>query len=236
MAKTGSFIKLDRGLKTNPIWLEKPFSKGQAWVDLLLFAQGVDREKMYRGKVQKQDPGTVYTSVIFLSKRWGWSRNKVYRFLEDLTKESMISVKGWEKERTQNGTQNGTRIDTKNGTTNGTIITVVNWAVYQHRGSNNETNDGTRDGTTDGTQNGTHNRKHIRESNKEKANKRIPPKSPKGDKAPSEPSRGTDEFRNISHLKLKPDEGTVDDIPMVYRDGTYQSFTNFADYWQWRNQ
>ena len=35
-----------------------------------------------------------------------------------------------------------------------------------------------------------------------------------------------------SHLRLKPDEGTVDDIPVEYRD----RFDNFADYWGFRNQ
>ena len=231
MAKTGSFIKLDRKLKSNPLWLEKPFSKGQAWVDLLLLAQGVDREKMYRGKVQNQKPGVVYTSILFLTKRWGWSRNKVYRFLEELTKDKMVSVQGW----TQNGTQKRTQNDTNNGTTNGTIITIENWAVYQHYDTNDETKDDTLNGTENGTPNGTHNRKHKEKAYRESI-KRKPPKSPKGDYAPSEPKRGTDEFRNISHLKLKPEEGTVDDIPMVYRDGTYQSFTNFTDYWRWRNQ
>lgn len=50
------------------------------------------------------------------------------------------------------------------------------------------------------------------------------------------PKRGTDAFRAKSHLLLKPEEGTVDDIPTVYRDGTYQEFNNFADYCRWRNQ
>lgn len=233
MAKTGSFIKLDRGLKSNPLWLEKPFSKGQAWVDLLLLAQGVDREKEYRGAVQKQKPGEIYTSILFLTKRWGWSRSTVYRFFDRLIDEKMITVKGWgkaepveEKERTKNDTSERTR----NGTTNGTIVTVVNWAFYQHR----ETNIDTTDDTTERTNNDTHNRKHIRESNKEKAIKNNPPKSPhKGDSPPPEVKRGTDAFRNQSHLLLKPEEGTEDDIPVRYRE---LCGGDFATYWRMRNQ
>ena len=227
MAKTGSFIKLDRGLKTNPLWLERPFSRGQAWVDLLLLAQGVDKEKMYRGKVQNQKPGVVYTSILFLTKRWGWSRQKVYRFLEELMKDKMVVVQGW----TQNGTQKRTRNETNNGTTNGTIVSIVNWAVYQHRDTNNGTKNETVNETKDETINETHNRKHTEKAYIE-SNKRIPPKSPKGDLTPSEPKRGTDAFRNKSHLLLKRDEGTVDDIPVVYRD----RFDNFPDYHDWRNQ
>lgn len=45
--------------------------------------------------------------------------------------------------------------------------------------------------------------------------------------------RGTDEFRNQSHLLLKPDEGTADDIPERYRA---MCDNNFAIYWGMRNQ
>lgn len=222
MAKTGSYIKLDRGLKSNPLWLERPFSKGQAWVDLLMLAQGVDREKMYRGRVQNQKPGTVYTSILYLTKRWGWSRSRVYRFFEDLMKDKMIVVHGW----TQNDTQKRTQNDTNKGTTNGTIVSIVNWAVYQHRDTNNDTNNDTQNETKNETINETHNRKQLRESNKKKAIKNIPPKSPKGDKSPSGARKAK------SHLLLKRDEGTVDDIPDEYRD----MFDNFQSYWDWRNQ
>ena len=230
MAKTNSYIKLDRGLKTNSIWLEKPFSKGQAWVDILLLAQGIDRDKQYRGKIQHMEPGKVYTSILYLTNRWGWSRNKVYRFLETLEKSQMITIQG----RTQNDTINRTRNGTYNGTTNGTIISIVKWEVYQYSSTNNDTNNETSNGATERTSNGTHNRKHIRESNKEKANRNIPPKSPTGGQTPSGiPERGTDEFRNRSHLLLKPDEGTADDIPPRYRE---MCDNNFETYWRYRNQ
>ena len=32
------YIKLHRSLMDNPLWTEKPFSRGQAWVDLLMLA------------------------------------------------------------------------------------------------------------------------------------------------------------------------------------------------------
>lgn len=181
MAKTGSYIKLDRGLKTNSLWLEKPFSKGQAWVDLLLLAQGVDKEKQYRGQIQHQKPGEVYTSILYLSNRWGWGRNKVYRFLELLIKSGMIEIQG----RTRDGTINRTRNGTYNGTTNGTIISIENWALYQTSETNDDTNDGTLNGTTKRTRDGTHNRKqYTRERIKEKANRkesRSAPVSPTGE-------------------------------------------------------
>jgi hypothetical protein len=45
--------------------------------------------------------------------------------------------------------------------------------------------------------------------------------------------RGTDAFRNQSHLLLKPEEGTVDDIPVRYRE---LCNNDFAVYWRYRHQ
>lgn len=226
MGKTGSFIKLDRGLKANALWLEKPFSKGQAWVDLLLLAQGVDKDKQYRGKVQKQKSGVVYTSIIYLSNRWGWYRAKVYRFLEQLVSLRMVEIQGW----TRNDTQNESLNSTKNSTTNGTIITIENWAFYQHDVANNSTKNESLNDTPNNTSNDTHNRKHTEKAyreSKQKKKGRSAPDSPSG-----RPERGTDEFRNQSHLLLTMEEGEADDIPVGYR----AMFKTFAEYWRYRNQ
>ena len=233
MAKTGSYIKLDRGLKKNALWLEKPFSKGQAWVDLLLLAQGVDVDKHYRGKIQHQEQGTVYTSILYLTGRWGWSRNKVYRFLKTLEQAEMISLDCQKPSATIGGTIKRTQNGTSCGTTNGTIISIVNWEVYQYSETNSETKDGTQNDTTKRTRNGTHNRKHIRESNKEKAIKNNPPKSPQRGDDPS----GEKQWDNRHASTMMPrDMGTYEDIPLVYRDGTYQSFKTWEEYWDWSNQ
>ena len=227
MGKTGSFIKLDRGLKKNSLWLERPFSKGQAWVDLLLLAQGIDKDVEYRGKIQKMKPGVVYTSILYLADRWGWYRSKVYRFLENLIDLGMVEIQGWTRNDTSKRTQNSTR----NSTTNGTIISIVNWASYQDDSTNNSTKNRTPNSTTKRTRNDTHNRTYTENVHTENVNR-----NKKGRSAPDSPSgipeRGTDEFRNKSHLLLKRDEGTVDDIPMRYRE----MFDNFADYWGYRNQ
>ena len=226
MAKTGSYIKLDRGLKKNALWLEKPFSKGQAWVDLLLLAQGIDKDKEYRGKVQNMKSGVVYTSILYLSDRWGWYRSKVYRFLETLIDLGMVEIQGWTRNDTTKRTQNSTR----NSTTNGTIIRIVNWASYQDGSTNNSTNNRTPNSTTKRTRNDTHNIKHTENVHTEKANRKE--KSLRSDCPSDIPERGTDAFRNQSHLLLKQDEGTVNDIPVRYRS----QFKTFADYWGYRNQ
>ena len=232
MAKTGSYIKLDRGLKNNSLWLmEKPFTKGQAWVDLLMLAQGVDKSREYRGKQQRVLRGNVYTSLYYLSNRWGWGRPKVYRFLEKLMIDEMVVVQGWKIDDTTNRTVHRTTSDTKHDTTGDTTITIVNWDLYQYNETTDDTNNDSVRRTRSDTTDRTHKRKYTEKDTEKERN--IPPKSPKGGLTPSgKPERGTDEFRLVSHLLLKPEEGTVDDIPMTYRE----MFNNFADYWRHRNQ
>ena len=219
------WIKVWRKLADSQMWLEKPFSKGQAWIDLLLLATSSDHVSKYKGRDKSYKAGTVHFSILFLTERWGWSRNKVYRFINKLQNDGMLEYQG----RTSNGTiqcnKNGTIDETIDGTTNDTVLIVVNWALYQSRQTKNGTIDETINDTTNGTRkrtsNGTHPKNDI---HKNDISKEVPPKSPTGGQSPSE--------KNTSHLRLGPNEGTVDDIPDSYR----AMFNNFADYWRYRNQ
>ena len=235
MAKTGSYIKLDRGLKNNALWmLEKPFTKGQAWVDLLLLAQGVDKSREHNGKQQKLKKGNVYTSIYFLSDRWGWSRMKVYRFLEKLMIDGMIVVQGWKIDETTFRTVHRTSNETRNNTTDETTVSIVNWALYQHSETTSDTSNRPVRRATDETSNETHNRK-IKERYTEKE-KEIPPISPKGDSPPSEKKqRG---YPYPCGLYEKPEwmdddrwvvvrEMTADDIPGVHR-GEYDDIIEYV--------
>ena len=91
MANLG-FIKLQREILEHWLWTDKPFSKGQAWIDLLLLAQYKDNNVMVKGKLVKRNRGEVHKSIVSLADRWGWSRPKVKRFLELLEKEKMITL------------------------------------------------------------------------------------------------------------------------------------------------
>lgn len=123
MAHSG-WIKLHRKILDSDGWLEKPFDKQRAWIDLLLLAQHETH-----GEFRK---GCVYKSKRELSDRWGWSVGKVTRFLDEL--------------------KNGTQIRTLNRSLNGTVITIVNWDLYQHSGTPNGTPNGTQNGMTNGNQ------------------------------------------------------------------------------------
>jgi hypothetical protein len=84
------WIKLHRKLQDNPIWTSEPFTRGQAWVDLILLA---NREKGYlfvRDHRIDLERGDVGWSQNRLSERWSWSRTKVNSFLNLLEKEQQI--------------------------------------------------------------------------------------------------------------------------------------------------
>lgn len=84
------WIKLYRQLLDNPLWSCEVFSRGQAWVDLLLLAN-FDRSFFYkRGVKIEVERGQVARSEVELADRWRWSRTKVRSFLKHLEKEQQI--------------------------------------------------------------------------------------------------------------------------------------------------
>ena len=109
MSKT-TYIKLDRGIMSNWLWDERPFSKGQAWIDLLLMANHKDHKLVYKGEVITCKRGEVNRSIMQLADRWGWSREKVRNFLKTLENDGMATTKT---------------------TTHRTTISIVNYTLYQ---------------------------------------------------------------------------------------------------------
>lgn len=130
MAKKGSYIKLDRGVQDNWVWESKPFSPGQAWVDLLLMAAWKTEPRNWKGTFITQHRGEVFTSIVALADRWGWDRKKVRRFLTVLEEDKMCTLNDLPK---------------------GTLVTIENYSKFQGRG----TADGTANGTAEGQQKDT---------------------------------------------------------------------------------
>ena len=117
MSKT-TYIKLDRAIADNWIWSERPFSKGQAWIDLLLMANHKDHKLAYKGEVITCKRGEVNRSILYLAERWGWSREKVRNFLQTLERDGMATTKA---------------------TTHRTTITIENYNKYQNDYTTNTT-------------------------------------------------------------------------------------------------
>ena len=139
------WIKLDRNLQRHWIWNKEPFSRGQAWIDLLMSACWKEQKQLFKGKIQVQEVGKVYISKLYLATKWHWDRRKVDRFLTTLASDGMIRLEC---------------------TTDGTVIAIENYEIYQVRGTADGTSDGlkngavsdsewTRDGTSDGTSDST---------------------------------------------------------------------------------
>ena len=111
------WIAIDRHLFEHWVWSEKPFSKGQAWIDLIGLANFKESKVTYNGKVVSCERGTVYRSISFLARRWGWSRDKTRRFLDALKSDNMITI---------------------NATRHKTTITIENYSKYQDSPTTNK--------------------------------------------------------------------------------------------------
>lgn len=112
------WVKLDRQIFDHWLWQEKPFSIGQAWVDLILLASYEDGVQYYRGELYERKRGEVCASLKWLGERWGWSIGKVSRFLNVLQKDKMVTQK-------------------RNA--HGTTLSIENYTLFQDRRNQNET-------------------------------------------------------------------------------------------------
>jgi hypothetical protein len=111
------YILLFRKLQSNGLWQDKPFSKGQAWVDLLLCASYKAHSFWIRGNEIKVKQGQVAMSTLTMAGRWGWSRGKVRNFLVYLESSQQIS---------------------QQKSTLTTLITIINWEEYQIKSQQSE--------------------------------------------------------------------------------------------------
>ncbi|NLK37111.1 MAG: hypothetical protein GX299_03390, partial [Epulopiscium sp.] len=116
MAAEG-WIKLHRPIQDHWLWEDKPFSKGQAWIDLLILANHADNKFLLGNELILVERGSFITSEYKLSERWGWSKSKVRRFLELLEKDGMIEKKSNQKR---------------------TTINIENYSVYQEARTTDE--------------------------------------------------------------------------------------------------
>ena len=119
------WVKLHRKILGNYLWLSEPFTRGQAWVDLIILTNHEEASFRVRGVKIELKRGQCGWSELSLSERWKWSRGKVRRFLKELENERQI-------------------VQQKNNIT--TVITIVNYDEYQ--------NGSTPNGTTSSTPNG----------------------------------------------------------------------------------
>lgn len=114
--KRKGWVLLYRSLRDSWVWNEKPFSMGQAWIDLILDANHEDAKMFLNGKLTTIKRGQKWTSIRVLAERWGWRQEKVLRFLKALEQDGMI---------------------TRKPTRSGTLLTLVKYGEFQDRRSTN---------------------------------------------------------------------------------------------------
>lgn len=106
------WFRISRKLFDNEIWYLEPFTKGQAWVDLIGNANHKDGQFEVRGNFITIKRGQIGWSEVTMAKRWKWSRNKVRRYLKWLETIQQIEQ---QKDRYLT-----------------TIITIINYDKYQN--------------------------------------------------------------------------------------------------------
>jgi len=84
------WITLHRKIEENELWLSEPFTRGQAWVDLLLIANHTPKLLYKRNIPITIERGQVGWSQERLAKRWKWGRRKVSNFLKTLENAQQI--------------------------------------------------------------------------------------------------------------------------------------------------
>jgi len=104
------WISLHRTLSDHWLWKDEKFTKGQAWVDLILHANHSNTKAMIKGQLFDVRKGQQLRSKLTLSKLWKWDRKTVTRFLSLLEKDRMI---------------------TQQTTHQTTIITICNYSDFQ---------------------------------------------------------------------------------------------------------
>lgn len=135
------YISLYRQILDNPIWNIKPYSKGQAWVTILLLTNHkVGYMPIKNGQLLKVERGECGYSDTALADIFGWSRAKVKRFLTLLETQKMVQLKN----RFNRNIISILNYDTyQNNTVNSTVNSTVNehLTLQQTNTNNNENND-----------------------------------------------------------------------------------------------
>ena len=111
------WIKLHRRILRNKLYPNgRPFTKLEAWLDLLLLVNHKEAQVEIKYKTYRINPGESVQSIKTWANRWGWSRKRVQRFFRFLKKEDMIDFVSDQ---------------------NTTHLTICKWSGYQSKGTSN---------------------------------------------------------------------------------------------------
>ena len=198
--------------KTTYIRLDRNIINWKWWYDhntlivfLFLLIKANIHDNGFSGQIIRR--GQVCTSLPSLSNSTGLTIQQVRTAIKHLKSTGEITSKAFSKYQ---------------------VITIVNYDKYQDLTGKKPYNQQAANSHVTGKQ------QHIEKKEKKEKERR------KGRSAPGSPSavsaeipeRGTAAFKAKSHILLKPDEGTLDDIPDIY----HGMFKTFEEYVRYRNR
>jgi len=119
MKNKNGWILLHRSIEDWDLYFADPFSRTQAWIDLILIARYEEKPScLYiRGNKIIINRGQLAWSAVKLGKRWKWGRKKTENFLKDLENAHQII---------------------REKTAAVTIITIVKYEHFQSTGTSDE--------------------------------------------------------------------------------------------------
>lgn len=119
MENNVGYIKIHRKIRDNFLWKNKPFTKLQAWIDILLEVRWKEEpdKRLFGNQMLICYRGESLNSTKTWAERWGWSRASVKRFLKLLQTCSMVVIKPCKKT---------------------THLKVVNFSKYQNQRTTSE--------------------------------------------------------------------------------------------------
>lgn len=152
------YIKLWRKIMNNPYYREKrKLSRFEAWIDLILNANGKEKEILFDGKPILIKRGQFLTSQRKLAERWGWSKTKTADFLKISSKhDHAIEIVSDRKK---------------------SIITILNYDIYNPFPYKKKTTESEEKKTTERPQKDHRlvptNKREIKKTNDKEINKDI---------------------------------------------------------------
>jgi hypothetical protein len=131
MIEGAGWIKLHRSMAEHQLWLSRPFTIGQAWVDLLMQANYHESTVLHGYRPLTIQRGQVFTSLERLRTRWQRDRKTVRAWLLAFESDGML-----------------TRASAYGADGGYTLLTIRNYDRYQSQST--DTLDGDPDGGADG--------------------------------------------------------------------------------------